>query len=532
MKQIIFFAVIFCWIFFSFAPVDAQIASGKKILYIPIDTRPCNYNQVAEVAEKLGYEVLMPPNEILGHEKFHGDPDKIWQWLNDNAFGVQAAVISTDAMVYGSLIGSRQHNLSAEEILSRAEKFSDFKKNFPYLPIYAFGTIMRTPVEGATGSTLEPEYYQKYGKAFFEFTALKDKEEIQKLSRKEKKTVAWLDYYIPAEYKEDWFSRRDKNLNANKYFVDLTKNGAFEYFLVGCDDNAPFSQTHLESRRLAEYAGKNFSKTQFQVMSGADELGMLMVSRAVNKDLNEIPFITTFYSEGKGGETVPSYSNEKISTDVESAIFAVGGLPIPAAERADFVLAVNTNFDGKTFEAMSAKNTLTETKSTKNFLRLLNNLLEKNYPVGIIDIAFANGADNALMNSLKNQNLQFKINSYSGWNTPTNSSGFLIGAGVLTKFLNERDKNSLLLTRYFDDWAYQANVRRFLNDNINNFSGKGGTFNLDEKYSDAKIKADDMLKDFSEKNFRLPKNSTLKNISTNFTWNRFFEADISFDFAE
>ncbi len=532
-KQTIFFAAIFFWIIFSASQTSAQVASGKTILYIPIDTRPCNLKQTVEVAEKLGYKVLTPPTEFLGTgslENQFGKPEELWRWLEDNAPGVQAAIISSDAMIYGSLVGSRQHNLSVEEILNRTEKFSDFKKNFPALPIYVFGTIMRTPTRGAANSTLEPEYYKQYGAAFFEYTALKDKQETEKISRKDEKQIAWLDYYIPNEYKEDWFMRREKNLNANKYLIDLTKAGAFEYFLVGCDDNSSFSQTHLESRRLSEY-GKELGKTQFQVMSGADELGMLMLSRAINKNLNEIPFVTTFYNSGKGGETIPSYSNSKISADIDGAIFAAGGLPIPAAERADLVLAVNTNFDGKTFEAMSAKNISKPRKGTKTFMKLLSGLAEKNYPVGLVDIATANGADNALMEQMKNKSLQFKIKSYGGWNTATNSSGFLIGAGVLTKFLSEREKNSLLLTRYFDDWIYQANVRPILQNSLGNFPGQGNSMKLDEKFFPAKEKADELVADFAKKNLKLPQGISLKNISVNFTWNRLFEADISFDFS-
>ena len=209
-KQVIFFAVIFCITIFS-TQASAQVASGKTILYIPIDNRPCNLKQTVEVAERLGYKVLTPPEEFLGTgslENQFGKPLELWTWLFDNAAGVQAAVISSDAMIYGSLVGSRQHNLTAEEILNRAKNFQQFKKNFPYLPIYVFGTIMRTPIGGVSTSTLEPEYYQQYGTAFFEFTALKDKQEITKLTRSDKKQIAWLDYYIPAEHKEDWFNRR------------------------------------------------------------------------------------------------------------------------------------------------------------------------------------------------------------------------------------------------------------------------------------------------------------------------------------
>ena len=530
-KNLIFIAVMVAIFFLQNVAYAAPLGKGKKILYIPIDNRPCNLKQTAEVAEKLGYEILSPPEEFLGtgatFEKF-GQPEELWQWLNDNAAGVQAAVISTDAMLYGSLVGSRQHDLTAEEVLRRAEKFADFKKNFPYLPIYAFATIMRTPT--VLGSSSEPEYYKQYGKAIYDYAWLKDKQEIEELSRNERKEFARLKNHIPQEVSADWFARRDKNFNANKYFVDLMESGVFEYLLIGCDDNAKFSQTHLESRHLSDY-GKELPVTQFQVMSGADELGILMISRAINKDLNEIPFVAAEYNEGKGSETIPRLSNEKISDSIYGAIFAAGGLPIPASERADFVVAVNTNFDGKTFNSDSAKNKISPRRGTRTFMKILTNLLEKNYPVGIADISTSNGADNALMEQLRENDLQFKLHAYGGWNTATNSSGFLIGAGVLTKFMTEYEKNSLLLTRYLDDWAYQSNVRTQINNGLVwTIPGEGNLYNLNERRDGLEKLTANLLTDFAKDNFKLPANSALKNISAKFTWDRTFESDISFDF--
>ena len=386
---------------------------------------------------------------------------------------------------------------------------------------------MRTPT--VTGSSFEPEYYKKYGQMIFDYTTLKDKAETEKISRAEKKALVQYEKEIPAEVIGDWFLRREKNFDANKYFVDLMKSGAFEYFLVGCDDNAPFSQTHLESRHLSAYA-EGLVKTQFQIMAGADELGMLMISRAINKSLNEIPFVAVSYNEGVGGETIPSYSNEKISASIDGAIFAVGGLPIPAAERADIVLAVNTNLDGKTFEADSAKNTISPRKSTRSFMKLLNNFLSKNYPVAVVDVATANGSDNALMEQLRKSDLLFKIQSYGGWNTVTNTSGFLIGSAVLNKFMTERDRNSLLITRYLDDWAYQANIRTKINGGlIWTVPGEGNIIKLDGRREGLEKLTANLISDFAQKKINLPVGTSIKNISVKFAWNRTFEAKISFD---
>ena len=530
--KLLFLLAIFAAGFISISTAfAAEVGQGKKILYIPIDNRPCNLRQTAEVAEKLGYEVVTPPEEILGRgatPDLFGKPDELWNWLENNAADVDAAVISTDAMIYGSLVGSRLHDFSAEKITERAKKFEDFRKKFPYIPIYAFGTIMRTPT--AAGSSYEPEYYKQYGTTIWNYTRLKDKAETEKLSRREKKDFAKFESEIPAEVMKDWFQRRALNYDANEYFINLTSAGTFQYFLLGCDDNAPFSQTHLESRHLTEHAKNlNLGKTVCLVTSGADELGMLMMSRAINKNLDEIPFVATIYSAGKGKNTIPSYCNEPIGKSVSDAIVAAGGLEIPAPERADLVIAVNTNFDGKTFEASSSKNKIKLRRDTKNFMQIVKNSLQKNYPLGIADISFANGADNALMNQLKLNNLQFKLLAYGGWNTATNSSGFLVGAGVLSKFMSDYEKNSLLLTRYFDDWIYQANIRTQLaNGLIWTVPGEGNYSKLDGRRAGLEKLTAELAEKFAAENFILPEDLHLKNIRANFIWNRCFESDISF----
>lgn len=508
----------------------ASIGQGKKIIYIPIDNRPISLKQTVDVAEKLGYEVLVPPDEILGTRESVGDPDKLWAWLNENAAGANAAVISTDAMLYGSLIGSRQHDLTAEEIMSRAKRFADFKEKFPFVPIYAFSTIMRTARMGSNAAH-EPEYYATSGMAIFRLTALRDKAEIEKLTRKEQKELEQLEKDIPKEYLDDWFQRRAKNYNALKYFADLAREYKFDYLLFGADDSAEYSQTHLESRHLAEYT-KHMGKFHCHVMSGADELGILMISRAVNKDIGEVPMVAVKYNEGKGAMTFPRYGNETISESVDGAILAAGGFRINLPNRADFVVAVNTNYDGKTLEANLPGNFTTPRRGTKPFVKILKDLTDKNYSVGVIDVAYANGADNALMDQMRINDLLFKINAYGGWNTASNSSGFLIGAGVLTRWMDNRDVEDLLLTRYFDDWVYQANVRRVVTDMLPTLPGNGAKASLDEKAAIVDALTSAMARTFVEENIKLPQGYLLKNILFTHPWNRMYEASVSFELIE
>ena len=504
-------------------------AQSKKILYVPIDDRPCNLYQVVQVAEKLGYELLTPPVGVIGTKGFNGDPEKMWAWLEENALQAQAAVLSTDALIYGSLVGSRVHNLDAQTILERARRFKAFHEKFSYLPIYALGTVMRTPANNFKG---EVPYYETHGAKIFQYTALLDKQETGQLSGGERSNLKKLEADIPKEYLDDWFKRRAKNSDANELFIEYTRAGVFDYFLLGCDDSAIFSQMHRESRRLTELAS-DMGKTVVQVTSGADELGMLMVARAINRDRNERPFVSVMYNAGKGAETFPTYCNEPIGISVDAAIIAVGGLRIPAHERADLVLVVNTRENGKTFEASNTKkNKINLRGDLKTFMEPLKDFVAKGYPVAVADIAFANGADNALMNQLERNDLQYRIRAYGGWNTATNSSGFLIGAGVLTKFMNDKDVAELLTTRYLDEWAYQANVRNDIIGASYGLPGEGDLINLKDKLPPLEKLLNERMNAFASENLRLPNRWHLKNLNCTLPWKRTFECKPQFELAD
>ena len=521
MKKIFLTAVTVILMIFSTAN-----AQNKKILYVPIDNRPCNLAQVVQVAEKLGYELLTPPEDIIGGYKFRGDADKMWNWVNETAPQANFAVLSTDSLLYGSLVASRIHTLEKNTIMERARRFKTFHENFPHLPIYLIGTVMRTPSYNFKG---EVPYYETHGAKIFQYTALIDKQEMNLLTAADKRNLKRLEREIPREYLDDWFMRRAKNSDANELFIEYTRAGVFDYFLLGCDDSAEFSQTHRESRRLTELSS-DMGKTVVQVTSGADELGMLMVARAINRDRDFRPFVSVEYNAGKGAKTFPAYCNEPIGISIDAAIIAVGGLRIPAHERADLVLAVNTRGNGKTYESSNVKkNKFYLRGDLKTFIEPVKNFIAQGYPVAIADISFANGADNALMRQLKRNDLQYKIRAYGGWNTATNSSGFLIGAGVLTHFMSDKDVAELLTTRYLDEWAYQANIRNEIVGASYGLPGEGTPGELKDKLPPLEKLLNERMTAFAEKNLILPRRFRLTNLKFSLPWHRTFECDPRFD---
>ena len=497
-----------------------------KILYIPHDSRPIVNKQTIEVLEKAGVEVISPPLEILGNRENLGDPDLLWDWLNKNAKkNLTAAVISSDALLYGSLIGSRKHDYDADEILARTDLFAEFRKKHKKLPLYVFGSVMRTPRTGLASGYEEPDYYRYYGANIFRLTELMDKRELEGLTQREIKEFNFLQKLIPTRAIEDWMGRREKNFDANKKLIDCAGNKTFDYLLLGRDDNAPYSQTHNEGRKLLAYGKKLGDK--FLTTAGTDEIGLVLLTRAVNLHTKTSPKVFVRYNRGRGEYTIPAYSDETIGDSIRSAVKATGATLTDDESRADFILAVNTNIDGTTFEADNPINDGSERPGTRFFVDAVNRYVDDGRKVIVADIACANGSDNALMDQLRQRGLLFKLRAYAGWNTPTNSSGFALSTGLLSARMNANAVNELLLRRYLDDWAYQANVRKIGAARLNWIAGDGRYELLNDKRLAAEDDCAYFLQNFVLKN--LPSFTGNDKIRVKFPWNRMFEADISFD---
>ena len=495
----------------------------EKILYIPHDSRPIVNKQTIEVLEKAGVQIISPPVELLGDRENVGDPDLLWDWLNKNAKkDLTGAVLSSDALLYGSLVGSRKHEYDGDTILARADLFKEFRKKHKKLPLYVFGSIMRTPRTGLASGYEEPDYYRYYGTNIFRLTELMDKQELEGLTPREIKEFNFLQRLIPTKAIEDWMGRREKNFDANKKLIDYARDKTFDYLLLGRDDNAPFSQTHNEGRKLLVY-GKGIN--EYLTTAGIDEFGLVLLARAVNVRANVSPKIFVKYNWGRGAQTIPAYSDEPIDTSIRASISAAGATLTDDESRADFILAVNTNPAGETYEANNSINVDTPREGTKFFSDIVQEYVSGGKKVIVADVAFANGSDNALMEQLNQRGLLFKFKAYAGWNTPTNSSGFALGTGILSARMNGNAVNELLLRRYLDDWAYQANVRQIGAAQLDWIAGDGRYENLNDKRNSVAESCALLLESFAKRN--LPKFTGNDNIRVRFPWNRMFEADIS-----
>ncbi|SFT90153.1 Protein of unknown function [Selenomonas sp. GACV-9] len=513
-----------------------QLAKPKaKILFVPQDNRPTSCEQTADVARKLGYEVIMPDKELLGGLQQKGKPEQLWQWTQTQAEQADIAVIASDSLLYGGLVASRKHDIPEPVLRQRAAQLSELQQENPRLKLYVFASLMRTPRSGEASGGEDPDYYIDYGEQIFRYTALMDKAEISGLSAEEADEVMQLESELPAWALSDWMARRQHNVDSTKVLIDEVRKGAIEYLLVGKDDNASLSQTHRESRWLQTY-GRDIQPEHFQLVAGIDELGLLLMSRAVNAWEHTVPKVAIRYNEGFGGRTIPTYSDERVEATLQTDLQIAGGQLVSEPEQADFTLLVNTNPDGITGEANHIRdweqaplNNGLNRAGTNAFMRQLRGLLQSGCAVGIADIAFTNGADNALMRHLEQENLLFSLRSYAGWNTATNSLGFSLAQGMLAARMPREQSNALLLTRYLDDWGYQSNVRTTLAMEIERLEDPQIYLYLGNYEADMAEKATLLLQDFARRH--LPQLANPGTLSLSFPWHRMFIADIKIDAA-
>ncbi len=435
----------------------SSYSDAKTILLVPQDNRPVSLAYTVSTAEKAGYTVLTPPEYYLSGKNYRGNPEQIWRWVEQNINKADVAILSTDTLIYGGLVDSRKHNESLATLMSRENRIKNLHQEYPNLPIYGFGTVMRTPY-GSSGG-VEPFYYTKYGYDLYRISGLQDKMDQGTITTAETAELLSLKLSVPVEYLQDWFKRRSKNNTINRILIKDTEQGIFTYYCEGHDDNSKNSQSQLEVRYLTNDA-KKLPNNKYGSFPGADQLALLLIARYHN-DVNHLkPSFSVIYPLGRAEDTIPSYENQPIGKTIEQHIIAVGGV-ISKKNIPDIVLAVNTPI-ASTGESGQFSNFGMMKPSTTDFMNQTKAIIDRGIPVSIVDVYFANGSDNTLMNLLEKDHLLYKVSAYNGWNTASNTIGYAIAQSILAPSMDAESHKNMLTEQYLDNWAYQANIRKKL----------------------------------------------------------------------
>ena len=499
--------------------VQAKEKYKGTFIYIPLDDRPVTYSYPVKNLQAAGYEILTPPEKYLASADRTGDPDRLWQWLVENAPDADAAVISSDALIYGGLVASRTHFFDETTLQARVQRLEMLRERLP-MPLYVYSTLMRTP--RACYGNVEPPYYSKIGPAIFRYSELLDKEDTTGLTLRETLAKQAIKNNLPQADLNDWLQRRLKNYHVNKSLTELTAKYRFHYLAIGKDDNAPLSATHMEARYIKRDAFA-LSDQIFQIIPGVDQLGMLLLTRAVNEKNREHPLVYTYYAEGTGRTTIPQYSDSTLGESVPEQILVADARPTVNAAEADFILAVNTPKDGVMMDSTAPSNQFFASPRDKKYIGELEKFLNSGTRVSLADVTYSNGADNGFMNEFANRGNLEKLTAYNGWNTADNTIGFAIAQGILAPQISAEDNALLMRLRLVDDWFYQSNARRDATDFLERSGSSEEVYKLGSSKKHVSALAQDVCDELARK---YPFTEDFK-FKVGFPWDRLFEISVT-----
>lgn len=499
-----------------------------RVVYIPIDERPCNVDYVQMIAKSsTEVELLVPENQILGYKKKAADTEDIWEWLTRAVQTADALIISIDMLVYGGLLPSRLHYLSPDAATVWMERLRSLRKAYPNLPIYASNLIMRTPKYSSNDE--EPDYYEHWGREIFLRSYLVDKKKRETLSKEETLQLEEICARLPRKYLEDYEARRSFNSFINIQMLDLVKEGVITFLAIPQDDSAEFGYTAMDQKKVVAKRNDLRLHKKVHMYPGADEVGATLLARAFNEYKGQRPKIFPLWSSTLGPQLIPMYEDRPYAESLKAHVLAAGCQLVDRAEETDLVLAYNTpgRVMQESWDQKEKDITYTSFRNLLTFVDQIKTMIGSGKKVIVADSAFANGGDGEFITLLDEENILDQLLSYKGWNTNCNTLGTTLCQGILgASGKNEVIKENLIY-HLLDDYFYQAEIRMEMVADI--LPKLGLTyFDLKEAAEQVNQERDQRLRSrFNE----MIKNSfqeiEIERISSFAPWNRMFEIGLS-----
>ncbi|MFD2615374.1 DUF4127 family protein [Paenibacillus gansuensis] len=435
----------------------------KKIIYVPLDERPCNYDFPSLIAADTDVELVRPPLSWMGNKKLPGRIDTIWEWVLEQAPGAYGAILSMDTLLYGGIVPSRLHSETEQACSDRLSRLRQLKESNPSLVVYAFHLIMRCP--RYSSSDEEPDYYGQWGETIFNIGDLQHRLELGLAAdlEMEARALEKLSAEVPKEALDDYVSRRAVNRAANERSIELAAEGVIDFMIVPQDDSAPYGWTAKDQMRIRERIHQLEADLDVYMYPGADEAGCTLLARMLNQIQGTKPAVYPRFSSVDGPSVIPLYEDRPLLESLKYQIIAAGGIVASSAAEADLVLLVNSP-GGKMEEASQQSQVSLEYGTRRNVIELsefgeyvLRNLGK---PCAVADVAYANGADLKLLRLLRQKNMLFELAGYAGWNTSSNTIGTVLAQSMAYLLYGaSRSHFDFLALRLVEDAGYCSSVR-------------------------------------------------------------------------
>ncbi len=279
--------------------------------------------------------------------------------------------------------------------------------------------------------------------------------------------------HLPKEVLQDWLETRERNHALHMAAIDLLNEGILEHLCLTLDDTTPYGLAARDRRRLEARVDELGLWSEADIYPGADEVACTLLARALVNHSGRKTKILVRYPSVQAQEAELLYEDRPLGELVKSHIRAAGGVMVQTAEEADLVLAVNAPAIRQAHHQPDFETVDTAARHLPELIDRLVGDQATGRMVAVADVAYANGAENRLMQLLLQSVNLPGLASFAAWNTAGNSLGSAIAAGVCALYGD--DPVSLAeanFSRLVDDWLYQSRVRWEVHDKLTEEIGK------------------------------------------------------------
>lgn len=443
-----------------------------RIVYLPLDERPCNYTYPQMLANITDLKLIVPAKHILGNKKEPAQFPQIKEWLLQATKEASYLIISIDMLVYGGIVPSRLHTLSHQACHERLNVLKEIKQNNPAIRIYAFNLVMRTPSKN--NSDEEPEYYADYGSDIYSYGYIQDKSSHQTITEEEQDLLDAIKQKIPNDVLQDYLTRRETNARINEATIELVATDTIQELIVPLDDNAKYGYTSREKRKLLYQVEESDLLDRVYIYPGADEIGCILFARIFSTIKNYRPNVYMEYSSTHGPFIIPDLEDRSLGESMKAQLMSGRAKIVHDEDKADIILMIHSPGQGeKTMGRPTPYRDrhpayFTEINYPAFIDRIQSHIEEKRF-VALADVAILNGSDHTLMKLLAKNKLITKLNAYGGWNTAGNTIGTVIAHSIISSFYktNKPIADTLFYnSRIIEDWGYQTIVRQHITAHV------------------------------------------------------------------
>ena len=463
--------------------------SLTRVVYLPLDDRPVNYDYPRILAQMSGMSMDLPPREWLGNPWRPSQHKDLIYWLAQAAATADIAILAIDTLAYGGLIPSRTSSESTDQVLSRLEMLKHLKAAHPALQILASSVILR--ISRANSAEEEKPYWATYGSRMFRLSYLEHKSALEEADPTECTERDELRAQIPTDVYDNYLQGRNRNHTINRAMLDWLANGVFDYLLLPQDDTADYGWNIAEARTLQGLIRARGLSERAITYPGADEIGCLLLARAICQQARFSPRIWPRYSSIQGPFSITAYEDRPIHELLKAHLAPLNGTVAESPEESDVLLFINAPAESQgaadlqwLIEEQQGKSVLhamnedemfrrtrremtTPHRSPEEFVRAMRVALDTDKPVALADVAFVNGADLSLGRILLKEDFAPQLAAFGGWNTAGNTLGTVLAHGVIRTLMLQGNLTSdqqaahlsFLFLRYLDDYFYQTLVR-------------------------------------------------------------------------